>query len=65
MVINTYMLTIKRTTLLPSNCNHGISVLAKNEVVLILIPRHTVFPVYRPTLLATITIINAISYSTV
>ena len=48
------MLIIKRTTLLPINCYYGISVLAKNETVLILIPRYTVFSVYRPTLLATI-----------
>ena len=45
------MLTIKRTTLLPINCYYGNSVLAKNEAVLILIPRYTVFSVYRPTLL--------------
>ena len=45
------MLTIKKTTLLPINCYYGISVLAKNEAVLISIPRYTVFSVYRPTLL--------------
>ena len=45
------MLTIKRTTLLPINCYYSDSVLAKNEAVLILIPRYTVFSVYRPTLL--------------
>ena len=44
------MLTIKRATLLPINCYYGISVLAKNEAVLISIPRYTVFSVYRPTL---------------
>ena len=37
------MFTIKRTTLLPINCYYGILVLAKNEAVLILIPRYTVF----------------------
>ena len=47
------MLTIKKTTLLPINCYYGISVLAKNEAVLISIPRYTVFSVYRPTLLVT------------
>ena len=45
------MLIIKRTTLLPINYYYGISVLAKNEAVLISIPRYTVFSVYRPTLL--------------
>ena len=44
------MLTIKMTTLLPIDCYYGISVLAKNEAVLISIPRYTVFLVYRPTL---------------
>ena len=44
------MLAIKRTTLLPINCYYGISVFAKNEVIVILIPRYTVFSVYRPTL---------------
>ena len=45
------MLIIKRTTLLPINYYYGISVLAKNEAVLISISRYTVFLVYRPTLL--------------
>ena len=45
------MLTIKKTTLLPINCYYGIWVLAKNEAVLISIPRYTVFSVYRPTLM--------------
>ena len=45
------MLTIKRATLLPINCYYGISVLAKNEAVLISIPRYMVFSVYCPTLL--------------
>ena len=45
------MLIIKRTTLLPINCYYGILVLAKNEAVLISIPRYTVFSVYCPTLL--------------
>ena len=45
-----YMLTIKSTTLLPINCYYGISVLAKNEAVLISIPRYTVFLIYHPTL---------------
>ena len=44
------MLTIKRTTLLPISCYYGISVLAKNEAVLISIPRYMIFSVYRPTL---------------
>ena len=44
------MLIIKRATLLPINCYYGILVLAKNEAVLISIPRYTVFLVYRPTL---------------
>ena len=44
------MLIIKRTTLLPINCYYGISVLPKNEAVLISIPRYTVFSVYRPIL---------------
>ena len=52
------MLTIKRTTLLPINCYYGISVLAKNEAVLISIPRYTVFSVYRPTLTDTVFIVN-------
>ena len=37
------MFTIKRTTFLPINCYYGILVLAKNEAVLILIPRYMVF----------------------
>ena len=37
--------------MLPINCYYGISVLAKNEAVLISIPRYVVFSVYRPTLL--------------
>ena len=44
------MLIEKRTTLLPINCYYGISVLAKNEAVLISIPWYMVFSVYRPTL---------------
>ena len=44
-----YMLAIKRTTLLPINCCYGISVFAKSEAVLILIPLYTVILVYRPT----------------
>ena len=44
---------MKRTTLLPINCYYGISVLAKNEAVLISISRYTVFSVYRPTLVPT------------
>ena len=46
------MLIIKRTTLLAINCYYGILVLAKNEAVLISIPRYTVFSIYRPTLVA-------------
>ena len=55
------MLIIKRTTLLPINCYYGISVLAKNEAILISIPRYTVFLVYRPTLVLTahLTILKA------
>ena len=45
-----YMLVIKRTTVLPINCYYGISILAKNEAVMLLIPRCTVFSVYSPTL---------------
>ena len=37
------MLIKKRSTLLPINCYYGISVLAKNEAVLISIPWYTVF----------------------
>ena len=37
--------------MLPINYYYGISVLAKIEVVLILIPQYAVFSVYRPTLL--------------
>ena len=44
------MLIIKVTTLLPINYYYGILVFAKNEAVLILIPRYPVFSVYRPTL---------------
>ena len=54
------MLIIKRTTLLPINCYYGISVLAKNEAVLISIPRYTVFLVYlvyRPTLVRTMHVV--------
>ena len=46
MVINTYMLAVKRTTLLPINCYYGISVLAKMKPI----PRYMVFSVYHPTL---------------